>query len=72
MQSLGNNGNYATADGPFGRRYGARFAEISDGLSTTILFGEKHVMLSAFKVQPGTMDVNDFCVYASRNAFSEA
>jgi len=39
-QSLGANANYATADGPFGRRYGARFADIIDGLSSTGLFGE--------------------------------
>jgi type II secretory pathway pseudopilin PulG len=40
VQSLGNNGNYAAADGPFGRRYGARFAEITDGLSNTAMFAE--------------------------------
>jgi hypothetical protein len=40
VQSLGNNANYASADGPFGRRYGARFAEIADGLSNTALFAE--------------------------------
>jgi hypothetical protein len=40
VQSLGNNGNYAIADGPFGRRFGARFADITDGLSNTGLFAE--------------------------------
>lgn len=40
VQSLGNNANYAAADGPFGRRYGARFAEITDGLSNTAMFSE--------------------------------
>jgi len=40
VQSLGNNANYAAADGPFGRRYGARFAEITDGLSNTAMFAE--------------------------------
>lgn len=40
VQSLGNNANYATQDGPFGRRYGARFAEIADGLSNTAFFAE--------------------------------
>ena len=49
---------------------GKRFPEISDGLSQTIFFGEKHVNMNSFKQQPGVMDVNDFCVYASRNAFS--
>lgn len=40
MQSLGANANYATNDGPFGRRYGAAFADILDGLSNTGLFAE--------------------------------
>ena len=44
VQSLGNNANYAgvggVADGPFGRRYGARFAEVTDGLSNTGFFSE--------------------------------
>lgn len=40
QQSLGNSANYAVNDGPFGRRYGARFAEIPDGLSNTAFFGE--------------------------------
>lgn len=40
VQSLGNNANYAANNGPFGRRYGARFGDISDGLSNTGLFAE--------------------------------
>lgn len=40
QQSLGNNANYASNDGPFGRRFGARFAEIADGLSNTGFFAE--------------------------------
>jgi prepilin-type N-terminal cleavage/methylation domain-containing protein len=40
QQSLGSNANYASNNGPFGRRYGARFADIPDGLSNTALFGE--------------------------------
>lgn len=43
VQSLGNNANYATGDGPFGRRFGARFADILDGLSNTGLFSEIHL-----------------------------
>jgi prepilin-type N-terminal cleavage/methylation domain-containing protein len=39
-QSLGNNANYASNDGPFGRRYGAKFRDILDGLSNTALFAE--------------------------------
>ncbi len=39
-QSLGNNANYARNDGPFGRRYGARFRDFIDGLSNTAMFGE--------------------------------
>lgn len=40
VQSLGDNGNYASNAGPFGRRFGARFGDISDGLSNTGMFGE--------------------------------
>lgn len=40
VQSLGNNANYATADGPFGRNMGARFAQIADGMSNTAFFAE--------------------------------
>lgn len=39
-QSLGNNANYAANDGPFGRRFGAKFAEVRDGLSNTGMFAE--------------------------------
>jgi hypothetical protein len=49
---------------------GQRFAEISDGLSPTIVMGEKHVRLATMKLQPGTLDESDFCVYAGRAAFS--
>ncbi len=51
VQSLGNNANYAGVggipDGPFGRRYGARFAEVSDGLSNTAFFSEILMGLAA-------------------------
>jgi len=43
VQSLGNNANYATNDGPFGRRFGARFADFLDGLSNTGVFSEIHL-----------------------------
>ena len=39
-QSLGNNANYASNNGPFGRRYGARFRDFTDGMSNTGLFAE--------------------------------
>jgi prepilin-type N-terminal cleavage/methylation domain-containing protein len=74
--NYGTTTNALANDGPFwlndATHYGVgqRFAEISDGLSTTILFGEKHVMLSAFRQQPGVLDTSDFLVYSSRNAFS--
>src|SRR6478609_10840932 len=74
--NYGSNTNATTNDGPFWLNdnlhyaVGQRFAEISDGLSTTILFGEKHVMLSALKQQPAVLDASDFVVYSSRNAFS--
>ncbi len=74
--NYGTNTNATTNDGPFWLNdnlhyaVGQRFAEISDGLSTTILFGEKHVMLSALKQQPAVLDASDFVVYSCRNAFS--
>ena len=37
---LGNNANYASNNGPFGRRYGAKFADILDGMSNTALYAE--------------------------------
>ena len=40
VQSLGNNANYATLDGAFGRGFSVRFAEFTDGLSNTALFAE--------------------------------
>ena len=40
VQSLGNNANYASNNGPFGRRYGARFRDFVDGMSNTAMFGE--------------------------------
>ncbi len=38
--SLGNNANYASNNGPFGRRYGARFRDFTDGMSNTAMFAE--------------------------------
>ncbi|MCC6507917.1 MAG: DUF1559 domain-containing protein [Pirellulaceae bacterium] len=40
VQSLGNNANYASNNGPFGRRFGARFRDIGDGTSNTAAFAE--------------------------------
>jgi prepilin-type N-terminal cleavage/methylation domain-containing protein len=76
--------NYGTTtsdqnnDGPFwlnqvpGDKYGVgqRMAEITDGISNTILMGEKHVRAETMKLQPSTMDGSDYCVYAGRAAFS--
>jgi len=74
--NYGTTTNATANDGPFwlndALHYGVgqRFAEISDGLSPTILMGEKHVRAASMKLQPGTLDESDFCVYASRAAFS--
>jgi prepilin-type N-terminal cleavage/methylation domain-containing protein len=76
--NYGTTASNTANDGPFwlndasGTKYGVgqRFAEISDGLSSTILFGEKHIALAAFKQQPAVMDVNDFVVYSSKNPWS--
>ncbi len=40
VQSLGNNANYASNNGPFGRRFGAKFRDLTDGLTNTALFAE--------------------------------
>jgi prepilin-type N-terminal cleavage/methylation domain-containing protein len=42
---------------------GIKFSEITDGLSNTILLGEKHVRPGDFGSLP-----NDFCIYASKPA----
>jgi prepilin-type N-terminal cleavage/methylation domain-containing protein/prepilin-type processing-associated H-X9-DG protein len=42
---------------------GIRFAEITDGLSNTLLLGEKHIPLGSFGAIPG-----DFCIYASKDS----
>lgn len=74
--SYGTTTDATKNDGPFwlndATHYGVgqRFAEISDGLSNTILVGEKHVNLQAFRQQPGVLDPSDFVVYSCRNAFS--
>ena len=76
--NYGSDTSSARNDGPFwlnqdpGDKYGVgeRFAELTDGLSTTILMGEKHVQLAAMKAQPATLDPSDYCVYSSKNAFS--
>ena len=70
VQSLGNNANYAgvsgIADGPFGRRYGARFAEIADGLSNTGFFSE--ILLGpspgAGTPSPGIIPASDRSAFA--------
>src|SRR5262249_16242911 len=48
---------------PNGYGSGQRFTEITDGLSNTLLIGEKHVKQGDFGNLP-----NDFCIYACRNA----
>jgi prepilin-type N-terminal cleavage/methylation domain-containing protein/prepilin-type processing-associated H-X9-DG protein len=42
---------------------GIRFAEITDGLSNTLLAGEKHVPVGSFGVVP-----NDYIIYAAKDA----
>jgi prepilin-type N-terminal cleavage/methylation domain-containing protein/prepilin-type processing-associated H-X9-DG protein len=42
---------------------GIRFAQITDGLSNTLLAGEKHVPVGSFGVVP-----NDFIIYAAKDA----
>jgi hypothetical protein len=40
VQSLGNNANYASNNGPFGRRFGAKFRDFRDGMSNTAMWAE--------------------------------
>jgi prepilin-type N-terminal cleavage/methylation domain-containing protein len=76
--NYGSDTNADRNDGPFwlnqtpGDKYGVgqRFAELTDGLSTTLLMGEKHVRVDSMRLQPATMDDHDFCVYAGRPAWS--
>jgi prepilin-type N-terminal cleavage/methylation domain-containing protein len=65
MQSLGNNANYGSNNGPFGRRYGARFAEITDGLSNTGFFSE-------IRLGPATASSNAIVAAGSPDDFRVA
>ncbi len=71
-QSLGANANYATKDGPFGVRCGARFAEIRDGLSSTGMFAE--IVLGPSTGSPTTGNVTvgspDYYTVATNEAFA--
>jgi prepilin-type N-terminal cleavage/methylation domain-containing protein/prepilin-type processing-associated H-X9-DG protein len=73
----GTNFNSTTNDGVFwlndanGYGVGIRFGQITDGLSNTFLFGEKHVQPATLaNNQSNIFDANDFCVYASKPAGS--
>jgi prepilin-type N-terminal cleavage/methylation domain-containing protein len=74
--NYGSNTSATLNDGPFwlndanGYAVGQRFAELTDGLSTTMLMGEKHVRLADMKLQPGTLDENDFCIYSGKAAWT--
>ena len=72
VQSLGDNGNYATARGPFGRNIGARFTEFKDGMSNTAMFAEILLGPSDGSATSGVVpagDPNDFMV-ATNLAFA--
>jgi prepilin-type processing-associated H-X9-DG protein len=73
----GTTTNSAANDGPFWLNFaekpgvGMRINEILDGTSNTFLMGEKHVTpATLLNHEQGIFDSNDYCVYASRNAFS--
>src|SRR5262245_16602575 len=72
--NAGSSANGNTNDGPFWFNQadklaiGQRFAEITDGLTNTILMGEKHVRIDAMKLQPATADNSDFCIYSTQSS----
>lgn len=63
VQSLGNNANYARNNGPFGRRFGARFRDVTDGLSNTAFFGEIRLGPSGGSPTTGVLAVTDKFYY---------
>ena len=73
--NFGTTTNATLNDGPFwlnfatGYGVGRKFAEVSDGLSNTILFGEKHVTRATINNRT-VFDANDFCVFSGQPAFS--
>src|SRR5262249_3058536 len=68
--STANNGVF-WLNAANGYGVGIGFADILDGLSNTLLMGEKHVQpLTLDNNQNGILDANDFCVYACRLAGS--
>jgi prepilin-type N-terminal cleavage/methylation domain-containing protein len=64
---FGDNASATANDGAFwlNQVYGAglKFGDITDGLSNTLMMGEKHVMRGDLGNIP-----NDFCIYASKPA----
>jgi prepilin-type N-terminal cleavage/methylation domain-containing protein len=62
-QSLGNNANYASNNGPFGRRFGARFRDFTDGMSNTAMFAEIVLGPSAGSPTTGVISATDPAYY---------
>jgi hypothetical protein len=52
VDTLGPGGVVLVPNGAFRYAVGVRFAELSDGLSNTLLVGEKHVPPGAFGTYP--------------------
>jgi prepilin-type N-terminal cleavage/methylation domain-containing protein len=65
VQSLGNNANYATANGPFGRNNGCRLTDIKDGTSNTGMFAEILLGPAAGLPATGPVAVTDPNWYAT-------
>jgi len=65
VQSLGNNANYATANGPFGRNIGSRITDIKDGTSNTGMFAEIRLGPSNGSPVSGAIAITDPEWYAT-------
>jgi prepilin-type N-terminal cleavage/methylation domain-containing protein len=70
VQSLGNNANFATANGPFGRNIGAALSAIRDGLSNTAAFAEIRLGPAGAATATISLTDPDYYSYATNLPFA--